>query len=269
MLIKSASSISQFWLKFDNPLHILVKRHFLKNGMIQVVDRKTKIRCKCTLGSSRMFGETWHDKDYNIPHFTIKKDDIVVDIGANQGFFTCYSAFKGAKVYAFEPCRDSFKTLIENLKTNKLDSRVVAKQWAIEEQNGFVELMSSNRLGGGMNTTNTKFANDLELNILKRDKVPCFSLPHIIEYFSIDKIRLCKLDCEGAELNILKQLKPEHLNKIDSFVLEYHPQAYSLNELIELLLSWGTHQVSFAEDKSYCSREIIRVVKNTELTTLV
>ena len=34
----------------------------------------------------------------------LKSDSVVVDAGANIGWFTIYAAKRGAYVYAFEPC---------------------------------------------------------------------------------------------------------------------------------------------------------------------
>lgn len=263
-IFKLLYRLSRFWLNYGNPLPILLKRFLVKNGKMIVVDRHTGIRCKCNIASYQMFGETWYNKDYDIPHFQIRHDDIVVDIGANQGFFACYAASKGAKVFAFEPFEDSFQTMIENLELNHFSDRVVVRPWAISSENGFVELIYTNWLGGGMNTINTDFVKNTELNTLGSVKVNCFTLPHIMEEFNIPQIRLCKLDCEGAELDILKQLDQNHLSRIDAFVLEYHP-AYPLEQLLKLVLSWGTHQVSFAEDNEHCSRSILRLVANSEL----
>jgi hypothetical protein len=86
------------------------------------------------------------------------------------------------------------------------------------------------------------------LDMRQQIAVPCYTLARIIEDMKIDRIRLCKIDCEGAELDILKQVTEKELRKIDSFVIEYHPESYALQELIELMLNWGTHQISFADE---------------------
>jgi FkbM family methyltransferase len=263
-LLRLSSRLSKFWLNYGNPLDILFKRYFDKTGIMTVIDRNTGIRCNCTVASYQMFGETWYNKDYEIPHFPIRQGDVVIDIGANQGFFACYAASKGAKVYAFEPFTNSFQTLIENLELNHLSSQVTAQPWAIGGQNGSVELISTDTLGSGMNTTQPEFVKNVQIKVSEKTQVPCFTLNHIIEEFNLNKIRLCKIDCEGAELEILQQLDKAHLSKIDAFVLEYHP-AYPFDSLMQLLMSWGTHQISFAEDNEHCPRNILRLVSNQEL----
>jgi len=255
----------RFWLNYGNPLQILWHRYLVKDGTMIVVDRHTGISCKCKIGSYQMFGETWYNKDYDIPHFPIKADEIVVDIGANQGFFTCYVAAQGAKVFAFEPFTESFQTLMENLEINQFSDQVIARPWAIGGKNGLAELLYTDWLGGGMNTIKSEFAKSTNINTLGSTEVNCFTLPYIMDEFNIPKIRLCKIDCEGAELDILKQLDHKYLKRIDAFVLEYHP-GYPLEELLQLLISWGTHQISFAKDNEHYPRSIIRLVANRELT---
>lgn len=44
------------------------------------------------------------------------------------------------------------------------------------------------------------------------------------------------MGCGGAELDIFKQLTEKELQKIDSCVLEYHPDAYGSDELLAVRL---------------------------------
>ncbi|AFY69021.1 methyltransferase FkbM family [Thalassoporum mexicanum PCC 7367] len=264
-MIRSLNSLMRFWGNYGNPTQMMLNRWLKSTGMIQVVDRRSQVSCHCTVGSYRMFGEVWHDHDYDIPRVSINPDDVVLDIGANQGFFSCYAAYQGAQVYAFEPSPDSFQTLLSNVKTNGFSDRVVAKPWAVGAENGTVELICSDWLGGGMNTIKPEFATNVGLNITNKvAQIPCYSLSHLIAEFNLEQIKICKLDCEGAELDILKGLKPEDRNRILAFTIEYHPEAYAVQDLTDLLLSWGSHQISFAEDK-YCTRQMLRAVATDRL----
>jgi FkbM family methyltransferase len=262
--ITKALSLLTAWQRYGNPWSIWLARHLQPRGKVEIIDRASRVRCKCTTASSWMFGETWHRRDYDVPKVPIRPSDIVLDVGANQGFFTCYAAHLGARVYAFEPFPQNFDTLLENVAANGFEKNVVARAWALAGKNGTVDLIYSDRLGGGMNTINLRFSENNQLDPRHQITVPCYTLPRIIMELNLDKIRLCKLDCEGAELEILKQLSEKELQKIDTFAIEYHRDAYSLQELLGVILSWGTHHISFAEEQIF-ERYVLRLVSRRVL----
>ena len=111
-----------------NPVHVAIKRLVASPGaLMTVVDRQTGVKCECLVSSYHMFGETWYTRVYDVPGVHIRKGDVVIDIGANQGFFTCYAARLGAKVYAFEPYLQSYARLLYNIKQNGFEDNVVAR----------------------------------------------------------------------------------------------------------------------------------------------
>jgi FkbM family methyltransferase len=239
---------------FSNPLEILLKRCFGHPGdIMEIRDRRSRIRCRCTVGSFHMFAGTWYAGEYDVPRIPIRPGDIVLDIGANQGFFTCYAAHKGARVFAFEPNPDSFARLQENVKRNGLTRLVVTRPWAISGHTGESQLIVSADLGGGMSTIVPRFASEARFAISAALAVPCFTLSEILERFTLSRVRLCKIDAEGSELDILNALPPGRANLFDSLVAEVHPQAYPPRELLQLLISWGTHQLSFNEERGFSS----------------
>jgi FkbM family methyltransferase len=268
-ILEKIRSGTNFACNFRNPIGIFLKRMIPSSQMLRLIDRATGVRCDCNIASHRMFGETWHDRDYDVPYVAIRPGDKVIDIGANQGFYACYARHQGADVYAFEPTPTSFALLNSNLALNGFSDRVFTKQAAVGGKDGITQLMVSNRLGGGMNTTQKTFSESTQLPISQRLDVQCVSLNSVLDEFSLDVIRCCKMDCEGSELDILAGLDESNRCKFTSFVIEYHPTAYRLNDLIDLLLSWKTHQISFAEDKSYTSRQILRAISNDFFRTFI
>jgi FkbM family methyltransferase len=72
----------------------------------------------------------------------VKEGDVVVDLGANVGYFTLLSAklvgSKG-KVYAFEPEPQNYRYLLKNIQLNGYDN-VVASQKAVADRSGKVNL---------------------------------------------------------------------------------------------------------------------------------
>jgi FkbM family methyltransferase len=276
--IAKAVSLLTAWRRYGNPASFWLARHLKPNGRVQLADRRSRIRCTCTGPSSPIFAEVWHRRDYDVPGMQIRPNDIVIDIGANQGVFTCYAAYRGARVYAFEPFPQSFEILRENVRRNGFETNVTAAPWAIAGENGTANLIYTDSLGGVMNSINLAYCRKKNIDVRQRMTVPCYTLAQIIEDMRIDRIRLCKIDCEGAELDILRQVTEKELRKIDSFVIEYHSESYDLQELIELMLNWGTHQISFADEIGpmlkmagqsawgfHFERSILRAVSNRAL----
>jgi FkbM family methyltransferase len=254
--------------RFANPLHVLRKRMFANpQDTMTIVDRSSKISCLCNVGSYHMFGETWYSHVYDVPGLPIRPDDIVLDIGANQGFFTCYAASKGAIVYAFEPVPALYERLLRNVAKNGLAQQVTAIPCAVSDYTGTAEMMVSESYGGGQSTINQEFAKQFDLLNGQHITVECVTLPQILAEFNIPSVRLCKIDIEGAELRLLSTLKPQHLDLIQGFAMEYHPGAYDLRSLIQLLLGWGTHQVSLMEERPY-NGDVLHLISTKALKSV-
>ena len=249
---------------YGNPWQLLTQR-MLGNRLsrFNVKDRATGVACWCTPASHRMFAEVWFFKNYDVPGVPLRPGDLVLDVGANQGFFSCYAAQKGARVIAFEPDRTSFAMLERNLTRNNFSTRVTARREAIGAEAGVTNFFVSPMLGGGMNTTSAVFAS--RFDHVKSEPVSCVTLSDVLGENKEERIRLCKLDCEGAELEILRSLKPDEAARIDAFALEYHSAAYQVEELIECMLAWETHEIVFASANGGAPVTVIHAIGKREL----
>lgn len=249
---------------YGNPWQLLSQRVLSKRlKLFNVKDRATGVACWCTPESHRMFAEVWFYKSYDVPGAPVRPGDLVFDIGANQGFFSCYAAHKGARVIAFEPYPKSFSLLERNLARNGLSARVSSRPEAVGSGRGVVDFFVTSMLGGGMNTTSAVFAS--KFDHVQSEKVPCVTLGDVLRENSTERIRLCKLDCEGAELEILRSVEPEEVARIDAFALEYHSQAYPVNELIDCMLAWGTHEVALASANGGAPVSVIHAISKDTL----
>ena len=244
MLLNNFNRMLNGVLKYGNPVHVALKRAFSKNGLMTISDRQTGVTVAATVRSSHMFGETWHTHDYDVPGCPLRSGDLVIDIGANQGFFSCYAALKGASVHAFEPFPESFERLQDNVNRNGFSSSVKASQVAVASSAGKAKFWCSDYLGGGANTLVAAHLGSIPEEIQNTIEVDTVGLDSILSELP-GQVRLCKIDCEGAEFEILRSLS--NPSKIDSFAIEYHPGAYRLRDLVSVVVNWGTHQISFAK----------------------
>ncbi len=101
-LLKQLSRFLDTVERLDNPIHVFHKRAFARpQDIMTIKDQKTGISCRCTVDSYHIFSGAWYSHVYDVPYVPIRAGDTVLDVAANQGFFTCYAAKLGAKVYAF------------------------------------------------------------------------------------------------------------------------------------------------------------------------
>ena len=170
-----------------------------------------------------MFYEVWDKKDYDIPGFSLARNMTVVDIGANQGFFTLYAASKGATVYAFEPCSENFEMLKWNVLKNEVQDRVRMVNAAVTGKDGEVEFFvgldgSGNIMSGTASTRNE----DRGGRGVEARSAKSVTLDSLLSDLQIDRCDFLKMDCEGAEYEILAGASQESFRKIARISVECH-----------------------------------------------
>jgi len=175
----------------------------------------------------------------------IKEGDVVVDVGANIGYFTLLAARlvgpKG-KVFSFEPEPLNFRYLTKNIELNNY-SQVFAYQMAVSNKNGKTKLYLCD-YDSGHHTIN------------KYEGVKAYSRgrptrKHSVEIETVvlddflkektNHIDVVKIDVEGAELLVIKGME-EILkkNRNIKILLEFFPlllrkMESSPEELIKML----------------------------------
>jgi FkbM family methyltransferase len=151
------------------------------------------------------------------PLFKINSHDTVVDIGANVGFFTLKAAHLAdqGKVYAYEPCSMHFDLLSENVRRNGLNNVSVFKQ-AVWKETAQLELLFSMEV----EPNNTSlFAGG---GGTKKEVVESVSLEDVFRLNRIETCDFLKLDCEGAEYEILYNAPDGVFRSIRKIAMEWH-----------------------------------------------
>ncbi|MGH2582469.1 MAG: FkbM family methyltransferase [Anaerolineales bacterium] len=183
--------------------------------------------------------ETYLDRFYERCGFPLQEDWVVIDIGAGLGEFTLDAArHPNNRVYAYEPFGPSFELLKANLNLNRV-ANVEAFQEAVAEEGGVVRLDISEPEPIKMHTVGH---NENGLEVL------AITLPQIFKRHAIQLCHLLKMDCEGAEYEILFSTPPEVLARIYRIVMEYHEGAANRNhkELSNYLKNYGFEVETFA-----------------------
>lgn len=148
----------------------------------------------------------------------LKSDDVVVDIGAHIGGFTYKALDCGAGlVVAVEPDTESANYWRHNLHTAcKAENRsilITAACWRSDKKAKTVHYAAVGLNTGGGNTLG---GTGVEVRAVSLDAIVRFAA----DLADNGRIRLLKMDCEGAEWPIL--LTTHLLPLVDEVIGEYH-----------------------------------------------
>ena len=210
--------------------HIYPKVYYnLINDEYVIFETKTNLKIKIRTDSTDLMALTnvWMINEYNIEDFQIAQNDTIIDIGAHIGLFSLLvSQFcKTGKIFSFEPIGDNFDLLISNLKLNHIEN-IHPFNFAVSKNTSNVNLFLNSD-----QSAHSIFSSDSE-----SITVQSISLQRILDENKISSCKLLKLDCEGAEYEIIDSLPLEYFDKIQNIAIEYHA-ADSKPELAKELIS--------------------------------
>lgn len=136
----------------------------------------------------------------------IKPNDVVVDLGANVGFFTTHAAKLARRVIAVEACPEIYSCLVENV--SELDN---------------VETIHA-ALGRDGNFPSGVYSTPSHPAFL-----PIISLSNLLENLNVSRIDFLKCDIEGAEWETLQNLDNSIWSVIDRISIEVHGELDQIN----------------------------------------
>lgn len=182
--------------------------------------------------NSEIYNEIITENSYELT-YELLKDKTVIDIGANIGVFSIFAKTMGAKkVYAIEPVSSTFMQLCSNINKTQLKNIVPMKNAVTDNAGEFVNINLTTNPGhnGAYAQSNTS------------ETVYTTSLSEILNQINDDDV-LLKIDCEGAEYDILMGMSPGGMRKVSRIVLEshadLHPRYKGFQILEEKLKSFG------------------------------
>jgi FkbM family methyltransferase len=185
-----------------------------------------------------LFREVWVERRYLPARSSLAPDATIVDIGANVGVFAVWASLLVplGRVFAVEPSRAMFAFLEKNIERNAL-TNVVAIPSAVSGTDGRSAFFS--RGPGVMNTLYS--VDNYQSRFQKLEDVDSVTLDTLFTRWRIDRCDLLKLDCEGAEYEILLNASPQAFRRIRALAVEYHVglNEHRPEELVRVLASHG------------------------------
>jgi FkbM family methyltransferase len=177
------------------------------------------------------------DRDYEGGGIRLEDGWTILDVGAGIGDFSVSVAQRlpGSRVIALEPFAASRQVLLDNIRLNRVPN-VQAFAYALGAGSGAHRLRagraepgqsSTARLGRGVTAM--------------EEEVPGRSLRDLFGELGIERCDFLKMDCEGAEYEILMAADEATLTRVRHIALEYHDRytRHDHRELAEFLEGKG------------------------------
>lgn len=179
----------------------------------------------------------------------ISSGDVVVDLGANAGYFSLAAFMKSKEIslVAVEPLPANHFSFKENMSINGIKDYDLIEKAVLTNDSGFLELHyeADDQVSVSASMVVKKQA---KMSL----KVPALSFDELMQAQSLSHIDLLKIDCEGAEYNILFNTKPDTFKAIKKIVIEAHQwvpeEEGTIPQMIKFLEDQGYRTQLFHKD---------------------
>ena len=185
-------------LPIINNLNRKVIEH-LKDEYTQVDGKKMFLDKNDSLLLS--INKIYEENETNFVKNLIKKGDIVLDIGANIGYYTLLFAQlvgNSGKVYSFEPDPRNYQLIEKNIEINNFTNVVLVKKGVSNKSEKATFYLMKSGAHNTLKKGHSGTIDEIDIDVISLD-----------DYFKILPIipDFIKMDIEGNELNALKGMK--------------------------------------------------------------
>jgi len=152
-------------------------------------------------------------------------NSVVVDVGANIGYYTILMAKKCKKVYAIEPDKECFDILKKNVEENNLKNVVLINKAASDKREKKYLVRDEENLGNS------------RISETRNEKLDTGVLTETLDNLLINEqyISLIKVDTQGWEPEVISGTKKIIKRDQPTIFLEYTPGEYRDNKMINFL----------------------------------
>lgn len=205
--------------------HVLERNEFIEDDtgfFLHLDGLNLFFQASSSFSAIEVYEEIFSEKKHFLaPGFEGDDVQVVVDVGANQGFYTLKLKQKNpdCKVVLVEPNPYEFAVLSKNMKENHISNvHLVPKALAASEKVTIEVVPQMGAITGKLVTIPQRPW--LKEEFIERLELEAITLDALFERFGLESVDILKIDVEGAEGEILQSASV--LERVDRVVVEYH-----------------------------------------------
>lgn len=204
-----------------NPAFAIMDRIGVRRSPYQLRLRNGQVM-ELRPGTGDLFGfyEIVLRRDYFASGQLLSSGATVIDVGANIGCFSILAAKivgPSGRVIAIEPEESTYQQLLKNIELNRLNN-VIPLRLAVGARDGEITLHSGpNRLFSSVfSSVNGHLVGGAD------QCVPLLTLESLMNKYDVKQCDYLKLDCEGAEHEIVASLSDAVAKRVPQITMEVH-----------------------------------------------
>jgi FkbM family methyltransferase len=190
--------------------------------------------------------------------------DVVINVGANIGYYCCIALSLKKEVIAFEPMNLNIQHLLRNIKTNNWDAQIEVYPMALSNKTGVIEIY-----GGGTGASLMKGWAGISEHYVTL--VPCSTLDVVLGPRLNGKRCLFLVDIEGAEQFMLEgassviNMDPRPIWLMEVSISSHQPKGVHINPNLTstFRIFWDNGYEAWTADKQ------CRAVSPAEIDSIV
>jgi FkbM family methyltransferase len=187
-------------------------------------DPSTLLKCRLNQGTDiSLLGEIFVRGVYGSDF----KGKTVVDVGAYTGDSAIFFSKRGARlVLALEPDPRNYQLAAENVKMNDLNDRVKLVNLALSVETG------ESKMEINLDTPNITQLESSDLKSVNTIAVSTVTVEELMSRYGLSSIDVLKMNCEGCEYGIMRNMPVGTLRSIAEILLEFHEGPKDLPEIL-------------------------------------
>ncbi len=164
----------------------------------------------------------------------LREDDVFVDVGANVGSYSILAcSVVGARAYAFEPIPQTHSRLVDNLRLNRIEDRVICPNIGIGAKAGSFVFTADGDTVNHVLADGESNRNSVKVAMATLDSILAQQSPALI-----------KIDVEGFEMPVLKGAEATlSKDSLHAVIMELNGSGdrygFDENHILEMMLGYG------------------------------